>query len=89
MVASINYKVLNFLLGIIQKYFKRAVYNADDVEARSQMHLASTFAGMLNFFFNLLHFISYMAALSYVALFFKSYAFINRLSPSLKDHKYV
>jgi len=33
-------------LGIIQKYFKRAVYNADDVEARSQMHLASTFAGI-------------------------------------------
>ena len=51
MVAPINYKVLNFLLGIIQKYFKRAVYNADDVEARSQMHLASTFAGMLQYFF--------------------------------------
>ena len=32
-------------LGIIKKYFKRAVYNADDVEARSQMHLASPFAG--------------------------------------------
>ena len=51
MFASINYKVIYYLLGIIQKYFKRAVYNADDVEARSQMHLASTFAGMLQYFF--------------------------------------
>lgn len=33
-------------LGIIRKYFKRSVYNNDDVEARSQMHLASTFAGV-------------------------------------------
>merc|ERR1719282_1452220 len=33
-------------LGIINKYFKRAVYNPDDIEARSQMHLASTFAGI-------------------------------------------
>merc|ERR1712107_872881 len=33
-------------LGIINKYFKRAVYNADDTEARSHMHLASTFAGI-------------------------------------------
>ena len=33
-------------LGVIKKYFKRAVYNPDDIEARSQMHLASTFAGM-------------------------------------------
>ncbi|KAK8377952.1 hypothetical protein O3P69_018689 [Scylla paramamosain] len=30
-------------LGIIRDYFKRSVYNQDDVEARSQMHLASTF----------------------------------------------
>ncbi|KAK4307921.1 hypothetical protein Pmani_020368 [Petrolisthes manimaculis] len=33
-------------LGTLAKYFKRSVYNADDVEARSQMHLASTFAGV-------------------------------------------
>jgi len=33
-------------LGIIKKYFKRAVYNPDDIEARSEMHLASTFAGI-------------------------------------------
>merc|ERR1712086_1118970 len=35
-----------YSLGIIQKFFKRAVYNQDDFEARSQMHLASTFAGI-------------------------------------------
>ena len=34
-----------YSLEIIKKYFKRAVYNADDTEARSHMHLASTFAG--------------------------------------------
>ncbi|XP_037788999.1 hydroxyacid-oxoacid transhydrogenase, mitochondrial-like isoform X2 [Penaeus monodon] len=33
-------------LGVLAKYFKRSVYNADDVEARSKMHLASTFAGV-------------------------------------------
>merc|ERR1712042_256093 len=33
-------------LGIIQKYFTRAVYDKEDLEARSQMHLASTFAGI-------------------------------------------
>jgi len=33
-------------LGIIHKYFTRAVYNNEDLEARSQMHLASTFAGI-------------------------------------------
>ena len=32
-------------LGVLNKYFERAVYDQDDVEARSQMHLASTFAG--------------------------------------------
>lgn len=33
-------------LDILAKYFKRSVYNQDDVEARSKMHLASTFAGV-------------------------------------------
>ncbi|KAG0728279.1 Hydroxyacid-oxoacid transhydrogenase, mitochondrial [Chionoecetes opilio] len=33
-------------LGIIRDYFKRSVYNCEDVEARSNMHLASTFAGV-------------------------------------------
>jgi len=33
-------------LGIIRKYFTRAVYDNEDLEARSQMHLASTFAGI-------------------------------------------
>ncbi|XP_078664671.1 hydroxyacid-oxoacid transhydrogenase, mitochondrial-like [Branchiostoma floridae x Branchiostoma belcheri] len=33
-------------LRIINKYMKRAVRNADDTEARSHMHLASTFAGI-------------------------------------------
>ena len=40
-----------YSLGIIQKFFKRAVYNQDDFEARSQMHLASTFAGKYNWYF--------------------------------------
>ena len=34
-------------MGILKKYFERAVYNQDDIEARSQMHLASTFAGKI------------------------------------------
>lgn len=33
-------------LRVIQKYFKRAVMNSEDFEARSKMHLASTFAGI-------------------------------------------
>eukprot|EP00058_Branchiostoma_floridae_P017624 XP_002603113.1 hypothetical protein BRAFLDRAFT_274863 [Branchiostoma floridae] len=33
-------------LRIINKFMKRAVRNADDTEARSNMHLASTFAGI-------------------------------------------
>jgi len=33
-------------LGVINKYFTRSVYDCEDMEARSQMHLASTFAGI-------------------------------------------
>uniref|UniRef100_G1SUY8 Hydroxyacid-oxoacid transhydrogenase, mitochondrial n=1 Tax=Oryctolagus cuniculus TaxID=9986 RepID=G1SUY8_RABIT len=33
-------------LRIVAKYLKRAVRNPDDIEARSNMHLASTFAGI-------------------------------------------
>ena len=32
-------------LYIINKFFHRSVFNADDDEARSQMHLAATTAG--------------------------------------------
>ncbi|XP_053615775.1 probable hydroxyacid-oxoacid transhydrogenase, mitochondrial isoform X1 [Plodia interpunctella] len=35
-----------FCLQIIQKHFARAVYNADDLDARSSMHLAGTMAGV-------------------------------------------
>ncbi|RVE54453.1 hypothetical protein evm_000938 [Chilo suppressalis] len=35
-----------FCLQTIQKYFTRSVYKADDIEARSSMHLASTMAGV-------------------------------------------
>ena len=31
---------------MMKKYFARSVYDADDEEARGQMHLASTFAGI-------------------------------------------
>ena len=32
-------------LSVLKDYFERSVYNPDDLEARSQMHLASAFAG--------------------------------------------
>lgn len=35
-----------YALQVIRKYFERAVYNQDDLEARSHMHLASTMAGV-------------------------------------------
>ncbi|KAG6447370.1 probable hydroxyacid-oxoacid transhydrogenase, mitochondrial [Manduca sexta] len=35
-----------FCLQTLQKYFVRSVYNADDIEARSSMHLAATMAGV-------------------------------------------
>ncbi|CAB0016787.1 unnamed protein product [Nesidiocoris tenuis] len=35
-----------YALQILAKYFKRAVYNSDDVEARSHMHLAASMAGV-------------------------------------------
>ncbi|XP_015430597.1 PREDICTED: hydroxyacid-oxoacid transhydrogenase, mitochondrial isoform X2 [Dufourea novaeangliae] len=35
-----------YALQTMRKYFKRAVYNKDDLEARSNMHLASTMAGV-------------------------------------------
>jgi len=33
-------------LRVTAKYFRRAVFNSDDLEARSNMHLASVFAGV-------------------------------------------
>ncbi|XP_049875180.1 probable hydroxyacid-oxoacid transhydrogenase, mitochondrial isoform X2 [Pectinophora gossypiella] len=35
-----------FCLQLLEKYFARAVYRADDLEARSNMHLAATMAGV-------------------------------------------
>ncbi|XP_012537663.1 probable hydroxyacid-oxoacid transhydrogenase, mitochondrial isoform X2 [Monomorium pharaonis] len=35
-----------YALQVMRKYFERAVYNQDDLEARSHMHLASTMAGV-------------------------------------------
>lgn len=35
-----------YALRVIQKYFQRAVYQPDDLEARAAMHLASTMAGV-------------------------------------------
>lgn len=35
-----------YALQVMRKYFERAVYHSDDVEARSSMHLASTMAGV-------------------------------------------
>lgn len=35
-----------YALQVMRKYFERAVYNSDDLEARSHMHLASTMAGV-------------------------------------------
>ncbi len=32
-------------LTLIREYFERSVYDQEDVEARSKMHLASAFAG--------------------------------------------
>lgn len=35
-----------YALAVIRKYFERAVYRQDDIEARASMHLASTMAGV-------------------------------------------
>ena len=35
-----------YALDLTGKYLKRAVNNQEDMEARSQMHLASAFAGI-------------------------------------------
>ena len=33
-------------LRIVNKYFRRSIFDSDDVEARAQMTFASSFAGM-------------------------------------------
>ncbi len=34
-------------LGILRDYFQRSVFNPEDGEARSQMHMAAAFVGIM------------------------------------------